>query len=143
MNIIIHNKTGLLIVNRKKQGWRNSKIKPRYKKNRTIQILHILSYLSYQQFSSTIFRFSASSVKLLSNTVSVSLQLLFLSSFFLLKHLHCPLQFFNQLFLILLLLFLLQPLSVQEFDSLFKLHPLTAKVSDHLFKLTLTERIEW
>jgi len=97
----------------------------------------------YQSSSKGLSLLPTSSIISLSNTVSVSLQLLFLSSFLLFKHLHCPLQFFNQLFLILLLLFLLQPLSVQEFDRLFKLQPLTAKVSDHLFKLTLAERMQF
>jgi hypothetical protein len=107
----------------------------------TIQILHLLLYPFYPCSKYSVF--SASSVKSLSNTVSVSLQLLFLSSFLLFKHLHPPLQFFNQLFLILLLLFLLQPLSVKEFDRLFKLQPLPAKVSDHLFMLTLAEKRQW
>lgn len=65
--------------------------------------------------------FSASSVKSLSNTVSVSLQLLFLSSFLFFKHLHRPLQFFNQLFLSLQLVILLHPLSTKPFDHLFNL----------------------
>ncbi|RMZ69693.1 hypothetical protein GMOD_00010387 [Pyrenophora seminiperda CCB06] len=111
----------------------------------------------YQSSSKGLSVLPTSSIISLSNTVSVSLQLLFLSSFLLFKHLPFPLQFFNQLFLILQLLFLSSfllfkhlPFPLQFFNQLFLillllflLQPLTAKVSDHLFKLRLAELMQF